>query len=207
MIRYELERDLMPLILSNTQYSVERGQETLPEHNLAKIQQQLVSRFLLGKPLITLEVSGRSQAPRSFDWAGPKTLNAASALFPTEDSDAGQQIRPQLRDHPEGPQSQSAAGTCKHCFPCFFVVFFPDLLIASDPLQEPLQTLILMAVAAELQSYSEVCEALSTLDVALGFLAKTGGDPHMQLSSYLEEVLQMGNQTAPHILKVGFLGF
>lgn len=90
-------------------------------------------------------------------------------------------------------------------FRVFF--FFPDLLIASDPLQEPLQTLILMAVAAELQSYSEVCEALSTLDVALGFLAKTGGDPHMQLSSYLEEVLQMGNQTAPHILKVGFLGF
>lgn len=206
MIRYELERDLMPLILSNTQYSVERGQETLPEHDLAKIQQQLVSRFLLGKPLITLEVSGRSQAPRSFDWAGPKTLNAASALFPTEDSDAGQQIRPQLRDHPEGPQSQSATGTCKHCFTCSFF-FFPDLLIASDPLQEPLQTLILMAVAAELQSYSEVCEALSTLDVALGFLAKTGGDPHMQLSSYLEEVLQMGNQTAPHILKVGFLGF
>lgn len=71
-------------------------------------------------------------------------------------------------------------------------------------MQEPLQTLILMAVAAELQSYSEVCEALSTLEVALGFLAMTGGEPHMQLSSYLEEVLQMGNQTAPHILKVGF---
>lgn len=62
--------------------------------------------------------------------------------------------------------------------------------------------LILMAVAAEMQSYSEVCEALSTLEVALGFLAKTGGDPHMQLSSYLEEVLQMENQMAPHILKV-----
>lgn len=60
-----------------------------------------------------------------------------------------------------------------------------------------------MSIAGELQSYSEVCEALSTLEVALGFLAMTGGEPHMQLSHYLEEVLQMGNQVAQHILKVG----
>lgn len=68
--------------------------------------------------------------------------------------------------------------------------------------QEPLQTLTLFAVAGELQSYSEVCEALSILEVALGFLAMTGGEPDMQLSCYLEEVLQMGNQMAQHILKV-----
>lgn len=72
--------------------------------------------------------------------------------------------------------------------------------------QEPLQTLTLFAVAGELQSYSEVCEALSTLEVALGFLAMTGGEPHMQLSCYLEEVLQMGNQMAPHIVKVSLSG-
>ena len=69
--------------------------------------------------------------------------------------------------------------------------------------QEPLQTLTLFSVAGELHSYSEVCEALSTLEVALGFLAMTGGEPHMQLSCYLEEVLQMGSQMAQHILKVG----
>lgn len=68
--------------------------------------------------------------------------------------------------------------------------------------QEPLQNLTLFEVSRELHSYSEVCEALSTLEVALGFLAMTGGSPHMQLSCYLEEVLQMGNQLAPHILKV-----
>lgn len=68
--------------------------------------------------------------------------------------------------------------------------------------QEPLQTLILSDVAGELHSYSEVCDALSKLEVALGFLAMTGGQPHMQLSCYLEEELQMGNQMAPHILKV-----
>lgn len=68
--------------------------------------------------------------------------------------------------------------------------------------QEPLQTLTLFSVAGELHSYSEVCEALSTLEVALGFLAMTGGEAHMQLSCYLEEVLQMGNQVAQHIVKV-----
>lgn len=87
VICYELERDLMPLILSNTQYSIERGQETLPEHDLAKIQQQLISRFLLGKPLITLEVSGGAKL-RSFTGPDLKILNVASALFPTEDSNA-----------------------------------------------------------------------------------------------------------------------
>lgn len=65
VIRYELERDLMSLILSNTQYSIERGQETLPEYDLARIQQQLISRFLLGKPLITMNVSGGAKV-RSF---------------------------------------------------------------------------------------------------------------------------------------------
>lgn len=56
VIRYELERDLMPLVLANTQYSIEKGQETLHEYDLPKIQQQIVARFLLGKPLITLNV-------------------------------------------------------------------------------------------------------------------------------------------------------
>lgn len=57
VIRYEVERDLMPLVLSNTQYSIERGQETLHEYDLPKIQQQIVSRYLMGKPIITLIVS------------------------------------------------------------------------------------------------------------------------------------------------------
>lgn len=40
------------------------------------------------------------------------------------------------------------------------------------------------------------------MEVALGFLAMTGGEPQLQLERYLEEVLQMGDQTGPHILKV-----
>ncbi|KAM7386926.1 hypothetical protein PAMA_009514 [Pampus argenteus] len=147
VIRYELERDLMPLVLSNTQYSIERGQETLHEYDLPKIQQQIISRFLLGKPLITLN-------------GIPTLVNRHDRNYEIILKDVKEKVK-----------------------------------------QEPLQTLTMFAVAGELHSYSEVCEALSILEVALGFLAMTGGEPHMQLSCYLEEVLQMGNQMAPHILK------
>lgn len=147
VIRYELERDVMPLVLSNTQYSIERGQETLHEYDLPKIEQQIISRFLLGKPLIT--------------------LNGLPTLVNRHDRNYEIILK----------------------------------VIKEKVKQEPLQTLTLFAVAGELHSYSEVCDALSMLEVALGFLAMTGGEPHMQLSSYLEEVLQMGNQMAQHILK------
>lgn len=36
---------------------MERGQETLSEYDLPKIQQQFLTRFLQGKPLISLNVS------------------------------------------------------------------------------------------------------------------------------------------------------
>uniref|UniRef100_A0A665VK89 Uncharacterized protein n=1 Tax=Echeneis naucrates TaxID=173247 RepID=A0A665VK89_ECHNA len=148
VIRYEVERDLMPLVLSNTQYSVKKGQETLHEYDLPKIQQHIISRFLQGKPLIT--------------------VNGIPTLVNRQDRN--------------------------------YEIILKDL--KAKVKQEPLPTGF--AIAGELHSYSEVCEALSILEVALGFLAMTGGEPHMQLSLYLEEVLRMGNQMAPHFLKVTF---
>nr|XP_015798016.2 E3 ubiquitin-protein ligase rnf213-alpha [Nothobranchius furzeri] len=147
VIRYELERDVMPLVLSNTQYSIERGQQTLHEYDFHKIQQQIISHLLLGKPLIT--------------------LNGIPTLVNRHDRN--------------------------------YEIILKD--VQAKVKQEPLQTLILSSVAGELLAFSEVCEALSTLEVALGFLAMTGGEPSMQLSSYLEGVLQMGNQMAQHITK------
>lgn len=55
VISYEVERDLIPLILSNCQYHVEQGGKTLQEFDLEKIQRQIVSRFLQGKPRLTLK--------------------------------------------------------------------------------------------------------------------------------------------------------
>lgn len=147
VIRYEPERDLLPLVLSNCQYSVERGQETLHEYDLPKIQQQILARFLQGKPLITLN-------------GIPTLVNRHDRNYENILKDVKRKVQ-----------------------------------------QEPLPILTLSALAGELQSYSEVCEALSTVEVALGFLAMTGGEPQLQLERYLEEVLQMGDQTGPHILK------
>ncbi|XP_063296797.1 E3 ubiquitin-protein ligase RNF213-like [Pelobates fuscus] len=53
VISYDMERDLMPIILSNCQYSMQSGQGTTQEFDLCKIQRQIAGRFLQGKPLIT----------------------------------------------------------------------------------------------------------------------------------------------------------
>ncbi|XP_035253685.1 E3 ubiquitin-protein ligase rnf213-alpha-like isoform X3 [Anguilla anguilla] len=147
VIRYEPERDLLPLVLSHCQYSVERGQETISEYDLPKIQQQVVTRFLQGKPLISL--------------VGIPTL---------------------VNRHDRN-----------------YVNIFKD--VKDKVGQEALPALTLAALAGELAAYSDVCEALEVVEVALGFLAMTGENPDMQLVCYLRDVLQMGDRTAPHILK------
>uniref|UniRef100_A0A672YYN2 Uncharacterized protein n=1 Tax=Sphaeramia orbicularis TaxID=375764 RepID=A0A672YYN2_9TELE len=146
MIRYEVDRDLMPLILSNTQYSIENGKEIQPEYDLPKIQRQILSHFLLGKPLIS--------------------PNGIPTLI----------IRQQRN----------------------YKMVLEDVKAAVK--QEPLPTRSLWAVDVELQSYSEVCDALSTVETALDFLAATDRGPDTPLSSYLEEELQMGKQTTAHVL-------
>ncbi|KAK9962831.1 hypothetical protein ABG768_008181 [Culter alburnus] len=147
VIRYESERDLLPLILSNCQYSMECGQETLMEYDLPKIQHQIITRFLQGKPRITL--------------TGIPTL-----------------VNRQDRN---------------------YEIIFKD--VKSKVQQELLQPLTQHNLVKELQSYRDVCEALSTAELALGFLALTGGEPHVPLGTYLTEVLKMTDNMAPHIFK------
>nr|XP_029476924.1 E3 ubiquitin-protein ligase rnf213-alpha-like [Oncorhynchus nerka] len=147
VIRYELEKDLLPLVLSNCQYSLERGKETLSEYDLPKIQQQVLTRFLQGKPLITL--------------TGIPTL-----------------VTRHERDYD--------------------IIF---KMVKGNVSQEHLPSLTLTALSRDLQSYSEVCEALKAVELALGFLSMTGGDSQMPLDRYLEDMLKMGEQMDPRILK------
>ncbi|XDV14216.1 hypothetical protein PO909_002393 [Leuciscus waleckii] len=147
VIRYEYERDLLPLVLSHCQYSMERGQETLLEYDLPQIQQQILTRFLQGKPHIT--------------------INGIPTLVNRQDRN--------------------------------YEIILKD--VKGKVQQEPLQPLTQHDLVKDLQSYSDVCEALSTVQLALGFLAMTGADPHMQLSSYLKEVLQMTDHMGSHIYK------
>ncbi|XP_061604346.1 E3 ubiquitin-protein ligase rnf213-alpha isoform X4 [Phyllopteryx taeniolatus] len=148
VIHYEPQRDLMPLVLANTQYSIQRGQETLHKYDLPRIQKQIYSRFILGKPIIHLN-------------GIPTLVNRPDRNYDIILKDVIEKVK-----------------------------------------QEPLVTQTMLAVAVALPDYSEACEALSTLEVALGFLAMSGGDPHMRLSSYLKDVLQMGSQISDSVLKV-----
>uniref|UniRef100_A0A8B9MD47 RING-type E3 ubiquitin transferase n=1 Tax=Accipiter nisus TaxID=211598 RepID=A0A8B9MD47_9AVES len=147
LISYELERDLIPLILSNCQYSMEKGGETLQDFDLERIQQQVISKFLQGKPLITLK--------------GIPTL---------------------VYRHDRNYEQM-----------------FNDVRNKLD--QSPLPSSVMNMISGELQSYSDVCDALSITEITLGFLAMAGENAEMLLTDYIENVLQMGDQTNPHVLQ------
>ncbi|XP_042300629.1 E3 ubiquitin-protein ligase RNF213-like, partial [Sceloporus undulatus] len=68
-------------------------------------------------------------------------------------------------------------------------------------LQSCLPNSTISMISGELQSYSDICEALSVTEITLGFLAMAGGDPEMTLREYVENTLQMGSQTSVHVLK------
>ncbi|KAF4797459.1 E3 ubiquitin-protein ligase RNF213 [Turdus rufiventris] len=147
LISYEVERDLIPLILSNCQYSMERGGETLQDFDLERIQQQVISKFLQGKPLITL--------------TGIPTL---------------------VHRHDRNYEQ-----------------LFSD--VRSKLEQSALPSSVMNMISGELQSYSDVCDALSLTEITLGFLAMAGENAEMLLTEYIEQVLQMGDQTNPHVLQ------
>ncbi|XP_026716672.1 E3 ubiquitin-protein ligase RNF213 isoform X2 [Athene cunicularia] len=147
LISYEVERDLIPLILSNCQYSMERGGQTLQDFDLERIQQQVISKFLQGKPLITL--------------MGIPTL---------------------VYRHDRNYEQ-----------------LFNDVRNKLD--QSALPTSVMNMISGELQSYSDVCDALSVTEITLGFLAMAGENAEMLLTDYIKNVLQMGDQTNPHVLQ------
>ncbi|XP_006886389.1 PREDICTED: E3 ubiquitin-protein ligase RNF213 [Elephantulus edwardii] len=63
--------------------------------------------------------------------------------------------------------------------------------------QEPLPSAALSTLSGQLQSFSDACEALSVIEVTLGFLSTTGGDANMPLLTYIQDILRMGDQTNP----------
>nr|XP_056704626.1 E3 ubiquitin-protein ligase RNF213 [Euleptes europaea] len=147
VITYEVEKDLIPLILSNCQYSIVKGGEALQEFDLDKIQQQVTSRFLQGKPFIKL--------------TGIPTL---------------------VYRHDRNYEH-----------------LFND--IKRKLKQSSLPNSTISMISGELQSYSDICEALFVTEITLGFLAMAGGEPEMTLTEYVENTLQMGTQTNTHVLK------
>ncbi|XP_018410442.1 PREDICTED: LOW QUALITY PROTEIN: E3 ubiquitin-protein ligase RNF213-like [Nanorana parkeri] len=147
VISYELEKDLVPIILSNCQYSLESGKETLQEFDFPKIQNQLTTRLLQGKPLITM--------------VGLPTLTL------------------------------SHDRNYEH--------LFTDLKKRLP--QDGLSNSAIDVISKDLNAFSDVCEALNIVDISLGFLATSGGNPELSLTEYVEDVLQMKEQSSTHVLE------
>uniref|UniRef100_A0A8C5I3M9 RING-type domain-containing protein n=1 Tax=Gouania willdenowi TaxID=441366 RepID=A0A8C5I3M9_GOUWI len=152
VISFEIDKDLLPLVLSNCQYSLERGHEVISQYDLPRIQQQIITRFLQGKPLIT-----RTGIPTLIN----TQEREYETLFKT--------LAGNVPQHHMSPHTRSA-------------------------------------VSGELDSFSDVCEALRIVELLLGFLSVTGGDPTLPLVSYLCDKLKMAQSIDHHILQVSALG-
>ena len=52
LISYHPDRDLLPMILANCNYSFEVGQGTKVEYNFINLERQLMDRFLVSKSIV-----------------------------------------------------------------------------------------------------------------------------------------------------------
>ncbi|XP_073505879.1 E3 ubiquitin-protein ligase RNF213 isoform X2 [Phyllobates terribilis] len=147
VINYEMEKDFVPIILSNCHYTLESGKETLQEFDLPKIQQQIGSRFFQGKPLITM--------------VGLPTI-----------------ISTQDRNYEN---------------------LFMDVRKKLEQISLPNSAIDF--ISKDLNTFSDVCEAINIVDVMLGFLSMSGGDPEVPITKYIEDVLQMKDQSSAHVLE------
>ena len=61
--------------------------------------------------------------------------------------------------------------------------------------QVALSSAVSRQVISEFRSLTDICDVLSSLDIAIGFLSSTGGAPDRLLSNYLGRVLRMQENT------------
>ena len=61
--------------------------------------------------------------------------------------------------------------------------------------QVALSSAVSRQVISEFRSLTDICDVLSPLDIAIGFLSSTGGAPERLLSDYLGRVLRMQQNT------------
>ncbi|XP_077980160.1 E3 ubiquitin-protein ligase rnf213-alpha-like [Glandiceps talaboti] len=136
LISYDPEKDLLPIVLSNCNYSLEIGHGTLVEYDLEALEKQLEDRFIKGKALIQGKIE--------------------QLVFRQDSRDA------------------ATFETLKTKIP-----------------QEALSKAIQHQILSELRSLTDVCDSLACLDIAIGFLATSGGKPDMLVTKYLTTVLKM----------------
>ena len=56
LVAYDVERDLMPLVLAHCDYSLAVGERTEISYNLPALEKQIIDRFVAGRPHIDMKV-------------------------------------------------------------------------------------------------------------------------------------------------------
>ena len=57
LVAYDPDKDFLPMILANCDYSLKIGEGTMVEFNWKCLERQLVDRFIRGKPRLTSMVN------------------------------------------------------------------------------------------------------------------------------------------------------
>ena len=65
LVSYDVERDLMPLVLAHCDYSLSVGRGTNITYNLAALERQIVDRFVNGKAHVEMKVISTKPAKMS----------------------------------------------------------------------------------------------------------------------------------------------
>ncbi|XP_027055365.1 E3 ubiquitin-protein ligase RNF213-like isoform X2 [Pocillopora damicornis] len=147
LISYDTERDLLPLVLAQCNYSLEVGRGTLVQYNWEALERQLIDRFIRGRPLI--------------DFKDERFAFSKDAQLDSVFTSVKNKVRPQV----------------------------------------PLSSAVSSQILGEFRSLTDVCDVLSSLDIAIGFLSSTGGSPEKLLKDYLQHVLRMPQQNSLRSLK------
>ncbi|KAK9965830.1 hypothetical protein ABG768_004896 [Culter alburnus] len=138
------ERELLPLVLANCHYTLEKGQQTVSSFDHQAIERELSRRFFASKPRIQTDTD-KYLRRRHQNFI--EVLNEVRAKIP----------------------------------------------------QEPLKGSLLSSMRSMLRSFTDVCDAVYTVEIGLRFLGKTGGDPQALLLSYLTDSLKMHQQISSNI--------
>ncbi|KAK2555497.1 E3 ubiquitin-protein ligase rnf213-alpha [Acropora cervicornis] len=146
LISYDAERDLLPLILAQCNYSLEVGKGTLVQYNWDALERQLIDRFIRGRPLIEFK-------DERFAFSRDIQLDSVFAA-----------VKVKVPQH-------------------------------------PLNSTVCRQIITEIRSLTDICDVLSSLDIAIGFLSSTGGKLDMLLEEYLRKVLRMAQQNCLRSLK------
>ncbi|CAC5391523.1 RNF213 [Mytilus coruscus] len=142
LISYHPEKDLLPMVLANCNYSFAVGEGNKVDYDFNNLERQLIDRFLFSKSIIT------------------DIKEIATFKYRSESTNA---------------------------------FMFEELSLRIK--QTRINNSVHSQICGELQvrSYTDLCESLDKLDIAVKFLKSVGTDPESYLSDFMTKTLKMDN--------------